>query len=216
MLRVVILLAYLFVAGCDTTSDQRTDARGQLPPTFVGLRTHKGMATFEEGELIIGHVHQLKQRSSTFRDMLDTLDLVPGLKILLSPSTASEDAAGMTGRTVLRPSPASFAAWTDIAVDRRHPSQDVAAIAHEFGHITEAACVGHYRSLNQLQATLRQRANEPADSRSRMPETPFAAAFTEVVMDEWAGTRQSESRFDELAMAYGLSPCRVRGRVARR
>ena len=193
MQRIVVTLAWLLVAsGCSAPQDPLPEQRGRLLPQFIGLRTHKGMAAFEDGELIAEYIDQLEQKSPTFRDMLDTLSSVQGLKVLLSPATGPDGTAGVMGWTVLRPSPASFAAWTDIVVDHTNPSRSVGAVAHEFGHIAEAACVGRYRSVKELQSALRQRGSEPTGPLPGMQGTPFVNAVGRAVIDEWEEDRPSE------------------------
>ena len=213
---VVVLTGLLTVAGCSAGPGEKTEREQQLLPRFIGLRTHRGVAGFEDGERIAADITRLSRRSPTFSGMLEALDTVPGLKILLNPAVALVEGLESRGTTVLRPSPASFAAWTEIPVDHLNPEHVVEAVAHEFGHITEAACVGHYRSLNELRTVLDQRSSSPDTSRASMSETPFTLAVATAIVDEWNTSPPSESRFDGLAMRYGLWPCRASGRIARR
>jgi hypothetical protein len=166
------------------------------------------MPAFEATRFIVYCIHQLEAESATFRDLMATLAATRGLTLLLAPMTEFSRAEKIIGRTVFRPSAGGFSAWIDILVDRVRPDLTMEGVAHEFAHVTEAACMGEFRSMADLQSRLRRRA---ARFRSKGAtseyETPFPNALGKEILREWQTRKIADSQFDALVSRFGLTGC---------
>ena len=192
------------VAAIDPVGGQTGDLRMSLV-----VRTSPRMPNHIDGTLIWETVLDLRQRSATFRDLLEVLLASPRSLALLTPAPELHN-AGLIGRTRFRAGPRHVVAFVDLVVDRLNPPLRRLAVAHELAHVAEVACLGFVDTQEALQQRMAAHVGS-APVRPGVPiETGFALEAGQVIVREAEGRPGRPSQFQRLARAHRLPSCPVR------
>jgi hypothetical protein len=146
---------------------------------------------------------QLRERSPTFRQMLDAVAAAPHLRLTIRPIVRGP----WIGRTHYW----VRYEWTygvmEVHLSHRDPHLRMRAVAHEVAHSAEIACLPAYGTTGDLLTALRIRPRGGLSAAS-VGETPFAEASEKIIVAEFDGRRTSAGALPELAARFGLVRCR--------
>jgi hypothetical protein len=163
---------------------------------------------YGDGDYLASHIVELQRRSQTFRELLDAVGALPAVRVLVAPA-ATTARPRQFGRTSFALSNQEFIASMEIVVSYDDPNIVAAALAHEFAHVFEAACLADAPSLALLERRLRSTAPEQARRAGAGGafETPLAIALGREVVTERLSRSAAPFLHAPLVTRYPVGRC---------
>lgn len=154
-------------------------------PPFVLVRPAYG-----DGVYLSAHIIDLRRRSPTFRELLDAIGGLSNVRVLVAPAPTSRAAPQrLFGQTSFAVGTQETVASMEIVVSYDDPNMVAAALAHEFAHVFEAACLAEVQDVALLRHRLRAPQSEMSShvKGGRPIETSIARELEREIVAERRG-----------------------------
>jgi hypothetical protein len=212
----VIALTWPLIATPTSAFEQEHDVIRQTSPPevaneslphFISMRVNR--FTVSDGRFVGDYVRMLAVRSSTFREMVATLEQHGRISVTIAPVRGIPSGFdNLMGLTTFRPQPTGWTAFMSVVVDRLSPSTTIRALGHELAHVVEVDCLGS-DTVDEVRAELDKRAHRwRLQTTGNKFETPYPTVVAAAIVAEWTTRgRQEPSRLAELSERYELPGC---------